>query len=326
MRRRDFITLLGGAAAAWPLAARAQQAKPPVIGYLGASTAAAERPRTDAFVQRLGELGWIAGHSVAIEYRWADSRAERFLEVAREFVRLRVDIILATSTAAALTCKQATAVIPIVFPISGDPLSTGLVATLARPGGNVTGLSNEASDLAGKRLGILQEMIPDMHLLAIFANADYPGRMSEISDIQAAARTLGLDVVVFEIRRAEEISSAFDTALKQRTAAVYVVGDTFMNSNSVRISSLAMNARLPTIYVGRQYVESGGLMSYGADIPHLFRRAAELVDKILHGARPSDIPVEQPTKFELVINLTTAKVLGLTIPDKLLALADELIE
>ena len=225
-------------------------------------------------MQRLGELGWIEGHTVAIEYRWGESRTERFPEIAADLVRLQVDIVLVTSTAAALACKQATAVIPIVFPLTGDPLGTGLVASLARPGGNITGLTNQAADLAGKRLEILQEVTPGLRRLAILANAEYPGRISEIADIQAAARTLGLDVAAFDIRRAEDIASVFDT-LKDGAEALYVVGDTLMNSNRVRISTLAMNARLPTIYVSREYVEAGGLMSYGANIPHLFRRAAE---------------------------------------------------
>jgi putative ABC transport system substrate-binding protein len=325
MKRREFITLLCGAAA-WPVAVSAQRpGKLPTIGYLGSTTPASERLRTDAFVKRFRELGWIEGQTVAIEYRWGESRAERFAESAAEFVRLRVDIILATSTQAALVCKQATAVIPIVFPLTGDPLGTGLVASLARPGGNVTGLSNQAADLASKRLEILREVAPGLHRLAILANAEYPGRISEIADIQAAARTLGLDVAAFEIGPAEDIATVFDT-LKGRAEALYVVGDTFMNSNRVRISILAMHARLPTIYVAQEYVDAGGLISYGANIPHLFRRAAEIVDKILHGAKPADIPVEQPTKFDLVINLTTAKALGLAVPPNLLATADEVIE
>jgi len=326
VRRSDFITLLSGTAA-WPLAARAQQhEKLPIIGYLGATTAAAEKSRTDAFVQRLGELGWIEGHTVAIEYRWGESRTERFPEIAAELVQLRVDIILATSTAAALACKQATAVIPIVFPLTGDPLGTGLVASLARPGGNVTGLSNQAADLAGKRLEILREVAPGLRRLAILANAEYPGRTSEIADIQTAAHRLGLNVAAFDIRRSEDFAPVFDTMRKDGAEALYVVGDTLMNSNRVCISTLAMNARLPTIYVAREYVEAGGLISYGANIPHLFRRAAELVDKILRGAKPGDIPVEQPTKFELFINLKTAKALGLEVPPMLLGLADEVIE
>jgi putative ABC transport system substrate-binding protein len=324
--RRTFITLLGATLAAWPLAARAQQGGPPTIGYLGATTAAVERSRTDAFVQRLGELGWIEGATVAIEYRWAESRTERFPEIAADLVRLRVDIILVTSTAAALACKQATAVIPIVFPLTGDPLGTGLVASLARPGGNVTGLSNQAADLAGKRLEILREVAPGLRRLAILANVEYPGRISEIADVQGAARTLGLDVAAFDIRPAEDIAPVFDTMRQDGAEALYVVGDTLTNSNRVRIGTLAVDARLPTIYVAREYVEAGGLISYGANIPHLFSRAAELVDKILRGAKPGDIPVEQPTKFELFINLKTAKALKLAIPDKLLALADEVIE
>ena len=325
MRRREFIALVGGAVAC-PLMASAQQPKPPIIGYFGATTAAAEKLRTDAFVRRLGEVSWIDGETVAIEYRWAESRTERFPAIAADLVRLRVDIIVATSIAAVLACKQATTVISIVFPLAGDPLATGLVASLARPGANVTGLSNQGADLAGKRLEVLREVNPGLRRFAVLANAEYPCRISEIADIQTAARTLGLNVAVFEIRPAGDVSPVFDTMRKDRAEALYVVGDTFMNSNRARISTLAIQARLPTIYVAREYVEAGGLMSYGANIPHLFARAAELVDKILRGTKPSDIPVEQPTKFELVINLKTAKVLGLTVPAALLAQADEVIE
>jgi putative tryptophan/tyrosine transport system substrate-binding protein len=325
MKRREFIAIAGGAAA-WPLAVRAQQSKPPTIGYFGATAAAAEKIRTDAFVRRLGELGWIDGQTVAIEYRWAESRTERFPAIAADLVRLRVDIIVATSIAAVLACKQATTVIPIVFPLAGDPLATGLVASLARPGGNVTGLSNLGADLAGKRLEVLREVEPGLRRFAVLANAEYPGRVSEIADIQTAARTLGLNVAVFEIRPAGDVSAVFDTMRKDGAEALYVVGDTFMNSNRVRVSALAIQARLPTIYVAREYVEAGGLMSYGANIPHLFARAAELVDKILRGTKPGDIPVEQPTKFELVINLKTAKALGLTISNQMQLLADEVIE
>jgi putative tryptophan/tyrosine transport system substrate-binding protein len=325
MRRREFIGLVGGAAT-WPMVVRAQQTgKLSTIGYLGATAAVAEKSRTDAFVQRLRELGWIEGNTVAIEYRWGESRTERFPEIATDLVRLPVDIILATSTAAALACKQATTVIPVVFPLTGDPLGTGLVVSLARPGGNITGLSNQAADLAGKRLEILREVAPGLNRLAILANAEYPGRISEIADIQAAARILGVSVAAFEIRRSDDIASVFDT-FKGRAEALYVVGDTLMNSNRVRISTLAMSSRLPTIYVSRDYVEAGGLMSYGANIPQLFRRAAEYVDKILRGAKPADLPVEQPTKFDFVINLTTAKALGITVPTSLLARADEVIE
>ena len=221
MRRREFIILGGGAAIAWPLTVRAQQPKPPTIGYFGATTAAAEKLRTNAFVQRLGELGWIDAQTVAIEYRWAESRTERFPEVAADLVRLRVNTIVATSIAAALACKQATAVIPIVFPLAGDPLGTGLVSTLARPGGNVTGLSNQGADLAGKRLEVLREVNPRLRKLAVLANAEYAGRVSEIADIQTAARTLGLDVAVFEIRPTGDISPVFDTMQGWRWGALY---------------------------------------------------------------------------------------------------------
>ena len=319
------MALIGGAAVAWPLAARAQQPKVPIIGYLGATTAAAEKSRTDAFVQRLRELGWIEGRTVAIDYHWGEGRNERFAEIAAEFIRRKVDVILATGTGAALISRQATAVIPIVFGLAGDPLGTGLVDSLARPGGNVTGLSNQAADLAGKRLEILRELIPGFHRLSILANADYPGGISEIREIEAAARALDLEVTSFEIRRSEDILSVFD-AVKGRTDALYVVGDTFMNSNRTRIATLAVAARLPTMYVHRDYVEAGGLISYGANIQNLFRRAAEHVDKILRGTKPSDIPVEQPTKFDFVINLTTAKALDFTVPSTLLARADEVIE
>jgi ABC-type uncharacterized transport system substrate-binding protein len=324
-RRRHFITLLGGAAAAWPLAARPQKPAMPVIGYLGATTAAAEKPRTAGFVQRLRELGWIEGRTIAIEYRWAEGRHERMVEIATEFIRLKVDVILAAGTAPALVSKQATAVIPIVFGLAGDPLGTGLVASLPRPGGNITGLSNQAADLAGKRLEILQEVVRDFRRLAILAYAEYPGRMQEIGEIEAAARTLGLDVVPFEIREADHIALVMET-LKGRFDAVYVVGDPFLNSNRVRISTLALAVNLPTMFVHRGYVEAGGLMSYGTNIPDLFRRAADYVDKILRGAKPADLPVEQPTKFDFVINLMTARTLGLTVPPTLLARADEVIE
>jgi putative ABC transport system substrate-binding protein len=326
MRRREFITLLGGAAAAWPLAARAQQArKLPTIGVLGGATAAAEIQRTAALVQRLRELGWIEGRTVAIEYRWAEGRSVRLAEIAAEFVRLRVDVILATGTAPALAAKQATSVIPTVFAFAGDPLGTGLVASLTRPGGNVTGLSNQGTDLVGKRIELLREIVPHLRRLAVLANAGYPAAMLEMEEVQAAARTLGLEVAAFEVRQSNEIAPAFE-ALKSRAEALLLVGDPLMTSNRIRLNTLALATRLPTIYVQREYVDAGGLVSYGANFPDLFRRAAEIVDKVLRGTKPADIPVEQPTKFELVINLTTAKALGLEVPPMLLARADEVLE
>jgi putative tryptophan/tyrosine transport system substrate-binding protein len=325
MKRREFITLLGGAAAAWPLVARAQQSgKLPTIGFLGATTASFQSQHIAAFVRRLRELGWIEGHTVAIEYRWAEGRPERFAEIATEFVRLKVDVIV-TLGGAVLAAKQATSVIPIVFAAAGDPVGGGLVASLARPGGNITGLSVQAPDLAGKRLELLREIFPDVRRLAIIGNVEYAATVLEMGEAQAAARTLGLEVVRSEIRRAEDIAPAFE-ALKGGADALYVVADLLVNTNRARIHTLAMSARLPAIYNAKEHVEAGGLMSYGPNFPDLYRRAAEYVDKILRGAKPGDIPVEQPTKFELVVNLTTAKALGLTVPPALPARADEVIE
>jgi ABC-type uncharacterized transport system substrate-binding protein len=327
MKRRAFISLLGGAAAAaWPLAARAQQAaKLPTIGFLGGSTASALSEWTAAFVQRLRELGWIEGRTVAIEYRWAEGRSERFAEIAAEFVRLKVDVIVTQSTPAVLAAKQATSVIPIVFGSAGDPVGTGVVASLARPGGNVTGLSGQATDTAAKRLELLREVVPNLRRLAIMGNVGNPFNVLEMGEVQAAARTLGLEVATVEIRRAEDIAPAFE-ALKDRAEALYVGADQLLTVNRIRISTLALGARLPTMSAFRLYVAAGGLMSYGPNFPDLYRRAAEFVDKILRGAKPADLPVEQPTKFDLVLNLTTAKVLGLTMPESFLLRADEVIE
>ena len=260
---------------------------------------------------------------MAIEYRWADGRTERFAEIAAEFVRLKVDVILAGGSAA-VEAKQATSVIPIIF-VLGDPVATGLVASLARPGGNVSGLSNQQTDLFGKRLELLREVLPGLRRLAIMANVDYPEAVLEMRDVQAMSKTLGLEVATVEIRRAEDISSAFE-ALKGRADALYVITDALVSTNRVRINAFALAARLLTMHGVREYVEAGGLMSYGADCSDLFRRAGDYVDKILRGAKPADIPVVQPTKFDLVINLTTAKALGLTVPESFLLRADEVIE
>ena len=325
MRRREVITLLGSAAAAWPLAARAQQAgKLPTIGLLGAASASDWGPWTAAFVQRLHELGWIEGRTVAIEYRWAEGRSERYAEIPAEFVRLKVDVIV-TSGTATLAAKQATAVIPIVFASAPDPLGLGLVASLARPGGNVTGLSSQFTDLAGKRLEFLREVLPGLRRLAIMTNVDYPAAVQQMDEVAATARALGLAVETLEIQRGEDIAAAFDT-LKGRADALYVVSDPVVNANRVRINTLALGARLPTMHSLREYVEAGGLMSYGPNFPDLWRRTADFVDKILRGTKPGDIPVEQPTEFNLVINLKTAKALGIEVPPTLLARADEVIE
>ena len=324
--RRTFISLLGGAAAAsWPLAARAQQpVKLPTIGFLGAAPSI-ESQRVAAFVQRLRELAWIDGRNLAIEYRWAEGRNERYAENAAELVRLKVDVIVTEATPPTLAAKQATAVIPVVFAAVSDPVGTGLVASLARPGGNVTGLSIQGTDTVGKRVGLLREVLPDLRRLAIMANVGNPGSVLEMGEAQATAHTLGLEVITSEIRRAEDIAPAFE-ALRKRADALYVCPDPLMNTNRTRINILAVGARLPTMHGIREYVEAGGLMSYGLNLPDQFRRAADYVDKILRGAKPADIPVEQPTKFDLVVNLTTAKALGLTIPEAFLLRADEVIE
>jgi putative tryptophan/tyrosine transport system substrate-binding protein len=323
LKRRQFITLLG-AAVAWPLAARAQQAKMPTIGFLGSGTPTSQRTWVAAFVQRLRELGWIEGRTVVIDYRWAEGRTERYAEIAAEFVRLKVDVIVTVGGAVA-AAKQATATIPIVFAAAGDPVGSGMVASLAQPGGNVTGLSAQSTDLAGKRLEILREIFPDVRRLAIIGNVEYAATVLEMGEAQAAARTLGLEVVRSEIRRAEDIAPAFE-ALKGAAQALFVCPDATINANHARINILALGARLPTMHGLREIVEAGGLMSYGPNYPDLYRRAADYVDKVLRGAKPADLPVEQPTKFDLVINLVTARALGLTIPPTLLIRADEVIE
>jgi len=320
--RRELIRLLSSAAA-WPLAARAQQpGKLPTIGYLGASTAA--KGWLPAFVQRLRDLGWIEGRTVAIEYRFAEGRFERFSEIAGELVRLKVDVIVVPAAGAA-AAKQVTSVIPIVFYLATDPVGMGLVASLARPGGNVTGLSNQEVELAGKKIELLREVVPGLRHLAVLANVGNPHALLTMGEAQTAASKLGLQVITSGIRRPEDLAPAFD-AIKGRADALYVVGDGLQVTQRVRINTLALGFHLPTMLPTRDDTELGGLMSYGANFPDPFRRTAEFVDKILRGAKPGEIPVEQPTKFDLAINLTTAKALGLEVPPTLLARADEVIE
>jgi putative ABC transport system substrate-binding protein len=322
MRRREVILALG-CAATWPLATSAQPNKVPTIGFMGAD-ASAFRSWTAAFVERLHELGWTEGRTVAIEYRWSQGRPERNAEIAADFVRLKVDVIV-TLGSAVPALKHATSAIPIVFALSTDPVGGGLVESLARPGGNVTGLSNQAADVAGKRLELLREVVPDLRRLAIMLNLDFPQAVLERRQVETTARALGLEVAPLEIRRAEEIAPAFD-ALNAKADALYVADDALVTANRTRIVTLALGARLPVIFTNRSFVAAGGLMSYGPNFPDLYRRSADLVDKILRGAKPADIPVEQPRKFDLVVNLTAAKALGLTIPPTLLARADEVIE
>jgi ABC-type uncharacterized transport system substrate-binding protein len=306
--RREFITLL---------AARAQQAgKLPTIGFLGASTPSAWSPWTAAFVQRLRELGWIEGRTVAIEYRWAEGRNERYADIAAEFVRLKVDVA---------ATKQVTSTIPIVFAIAVDPLGSGMVDSLARPGGNATGLSVQSTELAGKRLEILREALPNLQRLAIIGDVGYASSVLEMSEVQAAARKVGIDIDLLEIRRAADIAPAFQ-ALKDGVQALYVCPGALVNANFVRINTFALGARLPAFHASRDFLGSGGFMSYGANFADQFRHAGDFVDKILKGTKPADIPVQQPTKFELVVNLTAAKALRVTIPETFLARADEVIE
>jgi putative ABC transport system substrate-binding protein len=280
-------------------------------------------PWVAAFVERLRALDWIEGRTIAIEYRWSDS-SERDAEIAAEFVRLKVDAILTDGPSVPIV-KRATAVIPIVFALASDPVGGGLVASLARPGGYVTGLSLQSTDLAGKRVELLREVVPRLRRLAIIVDVGFPQSALELAEAQAGARTLGIEVAPLEIRRAEDIAPAFE-ALKPEADALYVVGAPLVDANRTRIIEPALRARLPTIFSNRYAVQAGALMSYGANFSDLFRRAADLVNKILRGAKPADLPVEQPTKFDLVINMVTAKALGLEIPATVLARADEVIE
>jgi putative ABC transport system substrate-binding protein len=326
MRRRQFLAVLSGAAASVPIAARAQQpAKLPTIGFLVPGTPESHGKWVAAFAQRLSELSWIEGRTVAIEYRWAEGRNERMAEIAAEFVRLKVDVIV-TSGDGAIASKQATSVIPIVFAAYGDPVAFGIVTSLARPGGNVTGLTVQpTAEIAGKRLDLLREVIPGFRRLSIMANVGNRAYQQELGEIQAAVSRFGLEATILEIRRAEDIAPAFE-AVKNRTDALYVFSEPLMNANRVKINTLALGARIPTIFGFREFVDAGGLMSYGPNFADLFRHAADFVDKILRGAKPADLPVQQPTKFDLIINLTTAKALGLTIPESFLLRADEVIE
>ena len=326
------MVLAGGTVATspllWPFAANAQQqvgAKLATIGFIGPSTASADVTRRAAFAKRLGELGWVEGRSVTIEYRWAEGVVPRAGEIAAEYARQPVDVIVVSGDAQVLAAKRATAVIPIVIAAAADPVGNGLVESLARPGGNVTGLSRQLTDSTGKRLEVLREFLPGLRRVAILFNAANPLTAPELNTAQAAAATLGLDTVKCEIRRAEDIAPAIE-AIRGNAEALYVCIDPLVNTNGVRINALALAARLPTMHSSRDNIDAGGMISYGPDVTDLFRRAAEFVDKILRGAKPADLPVEQPTKFELVINLKAARTLGLEIAPGLLARADEVIE
>jgi putative ABC transport system substrate-binding protein len=325
-RRRTFLTMLGAAAGAWPLAARAQQRRRlPTIGFLGASTPSLQSQWTAAFLQRLRELGWIEGRTIAIEFRWGEGRPERFAAAMAEFLRLKVDVIVTHGSSAIGAAKRATSVVPIVFPVDSNPVENGFAASLARPGGNITGLSLQRSDTVGKRIELLREIVPGLRRVALLVNPRSPGAVLEASEVQTTIRGLGLESVKSEISRAEDIAPAF-TTFRGGVEAVYVAAEPLVFINRLRISTLALDTKLPTIYGVREYVDAGGLISYGPNFADLFRRSADYVDKILRGAKPADIPIEQPTKFDLVVNLITAKSLGVDIPTMVLARADEVIE
>jgi putative tryptophan/tyrosine transport system substrate-binding protein len=323
IRRRDFIA--GVSAVAWPALPRAQTVeRVRRIGFLGASTPSASAWLC-AFVQRLGELGWVEGRNLQIDVRWAEGRDDRAAEIAVQFASAKVDLIVTWTAEGVLAAKRATSTIPIVFAVARDPIGSGLVASLARPTGNATGLSAFNFDLVGKRVQLLREIIPDMGRVAILGNIGVADPAFELSEVVKAAEILGLDTTAVEVKLSADVAPALD-AIKTQPQALFVVGDPLVFTHRVLINSWALRLRLLTMYTIREYVAAGGLMSYGTSFPSLFRRAAEFSDKILRGANPADIPVEQPTKFDLVINLKTAQSLGITVPDKLLAIADEVIE
>ena len=325
MRRRDFITL-SGAAILFTAATRAQEAgRTATIGFLDPNVRSTQEQLTSVFVDRLRELGWHEGRNLVTKVRWAEGRPERLAEIAAEIVGLKVDVIVTYAVPAIFAAKQATSTIPIVFTAASDPVENGLVASLAHPGGNVTGLSSQTAELAGKRIELLREIVPALRRLAIIGNVTASHTLIEMQKAIATTQALGLEPIMLEIRRAADIEPAI-ASVKGRADALFVAIDPIVNTNRLRINTLALGARLPTTGPFRDFVEAAGLMSYGANLPNQFRRAAEFVDRILKGMKPGDIPIEQPTKFDLVVNLTTAKALGLDMPATLLARADEVIE
>ncbi|MFL6798853.1 MAG: ABC transporter substrate-binding protein [Xanthobacteraceae bacterium] len=327
VKRRHFMALLGGATASWPRAVRAQQSvgKLPTIGVLNAAAPSVASHWFAAFVQTLRELGWMDNQNILFEVRWANGRTDRLGEIAAELVQLKVDLIFTWATQPALVAKQATSSIPIVFALATDPIGSGLVASLARPRGNATGLSVQNVDLVGKRIELLRELVPDLSRLAVIANVAQSDPAREMREVETVGHGLGFDVAVLELRRGEDIEPAFAT-LSHRAQALFVVGDPLTYTHRAEINGLAVGARLPAIYPNSDFVAAGGMISYGTNFPDLFRRAAHYVDKILRGAKPGDIPIEQPVKFDLAINLKTAKALGLEVPPTVLARADEVIE
>jgi putative ABC transport system substrate-binding protein len=326
MRRRKFISLLGAAVAS-PLVVRAQQpSKVYRIGMLETISAALNSANLAAFRKSLHDLGYVEGQNLRIEYRSADGRAERFPELATQLVGLTVDLIVTRGTPASLAAKNATATIPVVMAAVSEPFGSGIVADLAHPGGNITGLSSFATVLDAKRVELLREVVPGAVRIATFMNMGNPVQLNEWKEIKAAAQSTSIQPQLLDVRRVEDIGPAFDAAIEQHADALVVGIDAVMQANSQLVAGLAAKHRLPAIYASKEFIDAGGLLAYGVSYPDLYRRAAIYIDKILKGAKPADLPIEQPTKFELVVNLKTAKALGITIPPLLLARADEVIE
>ena len=325
MIRRDFITLLGGAAAAWPFAARAQQAMP-VVGFLNSQSPNAITDRVREFRQGLKDTGYVEGENVTIEYRWAEAQFYRLPALAAELVRRQVAVISTGSNAAALAAKAATATIPIIFSVAEDPVRLGLVASLARPGGNLTGINFFSSELAAKRMELLREMVPAAARVAVLGDPTFPLTEPQVRDAETAARAMGLQIQILNASTSREINAAFANFVRERPDALYVGTGPFFVSRRVQLTHLATRHAVPAIYSGRQYTEAGGLMSYGTSLTDAYRQMGVYTGRILKGAKPADLPVIQSTKFELIINAETARMLGLTVPDKLLVAADEVIE